>query len=457
MEFKSKLNGKVLSGQSREIIANVMHFMQQEARDNVPLIDLKQVQKRVVRATGVSLSAIQAISNEMKCIQDGTASTFSTPNKKRNKSALKSNLDECDKGVLRRFIINFCTTEKQVPTLRRIHRKFSTEYNYNGSHESLRKAMKDIGFRWRKTKTNKKLLMEKPQIQQLRRNFLRDIKKYREDKRPIIYMDETYIHSSHTHSKSWSDHSNEGLRAPISKGQRLIIVHAGGENGFVKNAYLKFKSNTKTGDYHSEMNYENYKKWLQEMLIPNLPPRSVLVVDNAPYHNVQAEKCPTMSSTKSVMKDWLIKRNPPFSEDMLKVDLYSIVQSHKPRFKVHEIDRILGNSGHSVLRLPPYHPDLNPIELVWAALKKYVADKNVDFKFSDVDRFCDEFFETFSNEEWKKRCEHAKSFEKFFREKEPVLDVVFDKIIINLDEDSSSDFSDDNSESDSDFLGVEPL
>uniref|UniRef100_A0A6P7H399 Uncharacterized protein LOC114345581 n=1 Tax=Diabrotica virgifera virgifera TaxID=50390 RepID=A0A6P7H399_DIAVI len=128
------------------------------------------------------------------------------------------------------------------------------------------------------------------------------------------------------------------------------------------------------------MNYENYKKGLQEMLIPNLPPRSVLVVDNASYHNVQAEKCLTMSSTKSVMKDWLRKRNLPFSEDMLKVDLYSIVQSHKPRFKAYEIDRILCNSGHLVLRLPPYHPDLNPIELVWAALKKYVADKNVDFE-----------------------------------------------------------------------------
>jgi hypothetical protein len=33
------------------------------------------------------------------------------------------------------------------------------------------------------------------------------------------------------------------------------------------------------------MNVTNYQKWLTEKLIPNLPPKSVLVVDNAPYHN----------------------------------------------------------------------------------------------------------------------------------------------------------------------------
>ncbi|KAL1488956.1 hypothetical protein ABEB36_014740 [Hypothenemus hampei] len=56
----------------------------------------------------------------------------------------------------------------------------------------------------------------------------------------------------------------------------------GGETGFVKNAYLKFKSGNKSGDYHDEMNYSNYKNWLQEKLNPN----RVLVIDNAPYHNV---------------------------------------------------------------------------------------------------------------------------------------------------------------------------
>ena len=50
---------------------------------------------------------------------------------------------------------------------------------------------------------------------------------HREEGRPIAYADETYIHSSYTTSYAWDVGSGAGLKAPISKGRRLIIVHAG--------------------------------------------------------------------------------------------------------------------------------------------------------------------------------------------------------------------------------------
>ena len=112
--------------------------------------------------------------------------------------------------------------------------------------------------------------------------YHRAIMKYREEGRPLIYEDETYIHSTHTRPNNWSDGTSSGLLPPISKEPRLIIVHAGGRTGFVPGAFLIFESNRKTGDYHHEMNAENYKKWLTEKLIPNLPPNSVLIIDNAP-------------------------------------------------------------------------------------------------------------------------------------------------------------------------------
>ena len=46
------------------------------------------------------------------------------------------------------------------------------------------------------------------------------------------------------------------------------------------------------------MNNKNYQKWIQEKLNPNIPANKVLIIDNAPYHNVQEEKCPTMASRK---------------------------------------------------------------------------------------------------------------------------------------------------------------
>jgi hypothetical protein len=58
-------------------------------------------------------------------------------------------------------------------------------------------------------------------------------------------MDETYIHASHTSSFVWSDDALHALLAPASKGQRLIMVHAGGEQDFIPNAYIRFKSHRK--------------------------------------------------------------------------------------------------------------------------------------------------------------------------------------------------------------------
>ena len=87
--------------------------------------------------------------------------------------------------------------------------------------------------RWKKTSDNRKFIVERQDIRSVRVKYLRAIKAYREEGRPTVYTDETYIHSSHTSSYAWDDRLGAGLKAPISKGQRLIIVHAG-------NSTLKF-------------------------------------------------------------------------------------------------------------------------------------------------------------------------------------------------------------------------
>lgn len=88
----------------------------------------------------------------------------------------------------------------------------------------------------------RKVLCESFDIRTKRIKFLKQLIEYRKEGRNIIYTDETYIHSSHVQDKGWYDASAKGLKKPISKGQRLIIVHAGGENGFVKDGLLIFKS-----------------------------------------------------------------------------------------------------------------------------------------------------------------------------------------------------------------------
>jgi hypothetical protein len=97
-----------------------------------------------------------------------------------------------------------------------------------------------------------------------------------------------------------------------------------------------FKSGTKSGDYHHEINFDNYEIWLKTNLIPNLPPNSVLFVDNAACHNVELNPAPTFSSRKSAMIDWLSGR------DMCKPELYSFIKLREPRFKTFKIYALLG-------------------------------------------------------------------------------------------------------------------
>lgn len=337
-----------------------------------------------------------------------------------------------------------------VPTMSRIYRKFVDDFGYQGCRNSLRKEVKKLGFRWRKMRNNKLILMERPPIRHLRIEFLKRMRSYREEGRNIVYMDETYIHSCHTKQKGWSDQSDKGLLKPNSKGPRLIILNAGGENGFVPGAYARWKSTTTSGDYHNDMNYENYEKWIKNQLLPNVPPRSVIVIDNAPYHNKQAQKCPNSTTRKDEMKSWLRLRNIPFPDNSLKPELYNIIKIHKPRYKkIFQIDEIINSMGHDVLRLPPYHPDLNPIENVWAAMKEYVGSRNVKFNLADVTALTDDFFQQFTVDQWRSVCEHSKKFELQFMEREPMMDIVVEELIIRVNG-NDSDSSDENDDSDED-------
>jgi hypothetical protein len=55
-----------------------------------------------------------------------------------------------------------------------------------------------------------------------------------------------------------------------------------------------WKGSRSTGDYHNQMNFENYEKWLMERLIPNLQSNSV-TTDNVPYHNVFFDSTPSLN------------------------------------------------------------------------------------------------------------------------------------------------------------------
>ncbi|KAL2735580.1 uncharacterized protein V1478_003220 [Vespula squamosa] len=70
------------------------------------------------------------------------------------------------------------------------------------------------------------------------------------------------------------------------------------------------------------------------------------------------------------------------------------------------IDEITKLKNIIVLRLPPYHCELNPIEMIWTEVKNYIAKENIMFRDADMkgsfyeELFCDAL-NTVTEENWK--------------------------------------------------------
>ena len=74
------------------------------------------------------------------------------------------------------------------------------------------------------------------------------MKRNREEKKKVVYLDETWMHTHDAIARSWmeKDKVTGGTLGGISrqscgKGKRLIILHAGSEDGSISNCDLVYQ------------------------------------------------------------------------------------------------------------------------------------------------------------------------------------------------------------------------
>jgi transposase len=382
MSKKIGFQGKPLKSQTRSVIWNVRNYFHEESIAEKPLLNIKQWSARTCKATGVSDYTLRKITREATILdKPGTSGTFTTPGKHRIKKKPITDLDNFDSGVVRRIIHSFYR-KKEYPTALKIFEEMKKDINFNGSLTSVKTIIHRLGFKYVKF-NYRKILLERVDLIAARQDFLRKLKKI--DRKKCIYLDETWVNQNDARSKGWQDGTTYTIpKLPTGKGKRLIILHAGGINGFVKNGLLVFQSKKDCSDYHGEMNYEVFKEWFEKQLLPNIPQKSVIIMDNAPYHSVIKNKAPTMASSKADMIQWLKNNNIEIEPNLFKAELYNIIKLNKPNKVTYKIDEIAKSHGHEVLRLPAYHCELNPIELIWAQVKGHFASDIKTRKASEL-------------------------------------------------------------------------
>ena len=72
----------------------------------------------------------------------------------------------------------------------------------------------------------------------------------------------------------------------------------------------------------------------------------MVALNNASYHNVQADKCPTTANRKAENQGWLHRKNLSFTSAMLKPELLELCK--KKSAPVYIEDESLKAHGHYV-------------------------------------------------------------------------------------------------------------
>ncbi|XP_048345214.1 uncharacterized protein LOC125428705 [Sphaerodactylus townsendi] len=419
--FKLHRKGQTIRSQTQQIILNVYSRI----REKHPSLTVEECAEETSRLTGMPSAAI----HRAKKLWHTTGGVLGTPGKKRpRRSETKRRDVKCDsisccaiRGIVHKYFF-----KNEPPTLNKILNDVNSDPDLPCiSKTTLHRILRDIGFAYNRRHRNC-TLTDKPDVVAWRHRYLRKIRHFRSEGRKIFFLDETWVNAGHTAAKCWQDQTGTsekdaffprnlptGLKDPSGKGSRLICAHCGSEEGFVEDALLLFKSKTTTGDYHQEMSGDNFEKWFAELLL-KLPPESVIVMDNASYHSVKSDKIPTTRSRKDTIRTWLTEKGISWVHEQVKPELLLLVQREKYRFVRYRADEMAIAAGHQVLRLPPYHAELNPIELVWSYIKGHVALNNTTFKLKDVKKLFVQGVRAVTPEMWSSFVQHVMEKEKQF-------------------------------------------
>jgi len=354
----------------RQFVVQLKEYFDQERRQG-PTVSTQDAVGRVAQALGLGKRTVKEILRTYR--QTGHVATAPLDAKGKPPYRIQRALET----VIRQRIRELNRQGSHISVRSLAH--WLNEHYEEVPRATLGRALQRMGLVYGQSRQTS-ALRERDEVVIARRAYLRAKRANRSAHggtvRPEVYLDESYINVNHSTPRTWS-FAEDGpwVHKPSGKGPRLIIVHAMTTAGWVQGAQLVCQAKRRTGDYPGQMDFENFRRWFCRSFLPHIPAASLIVMDNAPYHNVYVDGVfyPTTATQKGELQSWLQHHHPTmYQEAMIKAELLAVCRQLCPK-PAYALDRLAEAAGHHILRTPQYHPELQPIENCWAVVKNHCA------------------------------------------------------------------------------------
>ncbi|RLN97448.1 hypothetical protein BBJ28_00025575 [Nothophytophthora sp. Chile5] len=253
--------------------------------------------------------------------------------------------------------------------------------------------------------------------------------------RPEVFLDESYVNVNHVAGKTWLT-EDKVRKSKSGRGPRICIVAAGIitcpanlcdgsstrarndiQGAFVEGSIVHWNSASKKrksaddDDYHGNFNAELFESWFEKLcatLEVKHGPCNIHM-DGASYHKRLTNPSPNKSWLKPAIQNWLEDHGILYEPRDVIAQLLERVNLHRP-VPIYEAQKTATKHGHLLYFTPPYHPELQPIELVWGLIKNRIA-LNRASNATDLNKKVAEELGKVTPENWCKYYRHVQKFE----------------------------------------------
>lgn len=112
---------------------------------------------------------------------------------------------------------------EQHVTIQSLWSELKNRELFNGSTSSLRRLLKELGFKWMKDNPRRGL-MELTNVAVKRVQFLKSYKQAKEDALyQFVFLDETWIFQNGTIGRSWQNENLRTVKTTKTDGKRFVV------------------------------------------------------------------------------------------------------------------------------------------------------------------------------------------------------------------------------------------